>query len=36
MFPKPTIRGKLVTQDSQAEVAMFRQDTVMDPEADED
>lgn len=35
MFPKPTIKGKLVTQDSQAEVATFRQDTIMDPEADD-
>lgn len=34
MFPKPTMKGKLVTQDSQADVALFRSDTVMDPEAE--
>jgi hypothetical protein len=32
MFPKPTIKGKLVVQDSQADVETFRQDTIMDPE----
>jgi hypothetical protein len=34
MFPKPTMKGKLVMQDSQAEVATFRQDTVMDQDAE--
>jgi arrestin-1 len=34
MFPKPTMKGKLVQQDSQADVALFRSDTIMDPEAE--
>ncbi|CAH0556545.1 unnamed protein product [Brassicogethes aeneus] len=36
MHPKPNARGKLVQADSQADVEMFRQDTIMEPEADGD
>lgn len=34
MHPKPGSKPKLISADSQAEVAMFRQDTI-DPEAEE-
>ncbi|XP_019874715.1 arrestin homolog [Aethina tumida] len=36
MHPKPNTRGKLVTADSQADVEVFRQDTIIEPEADGD
>ncbi|XP_060518068.1 arrestin homolog [Cylas formicarius] len=34
MHPKPNVKGQLIQADSQADVEMFRQDTVIEPEAD--
>ncbi|KAF7285027.1 hypothetical protein GWI33_012339 [Rhynchophorus ferrugineus] len=36
MHPKPSAKGKLIQADSQADVELFRQDTVVDPEVDGD
>lgn len=34
MNPKPGTKAKLIHADSQADVEIFRQDTVMDPDAE--